>query len=106
MLFLTIDASLIREYKLYRYDNYSHFLMYTIFSFISSGIFFKSRNILFLFFMLIFPFATEYIQYFYPTRSVDIKDLYNNYYGLVFGILLFTIFKYVKKTKYFKSCNN
>ena len=69
-------------------------------------IIYKSKNISLIFILLFFPFATEYIQYFYPTRSVDINDLANNYYGLVFGIILFIIFNYVKKSKYIKSRNH
>ena len=69
-------------------------------------IIYKSKNRLLIFILLLFPFTTEYIQYFYPTRSVDMNDLANNYYGLVFGIILFIIFNYVKKSKYIKSRNH
>ncbi len=101
-----IDVEFLLKYKFYRYDTYFHFFMYMIFSFLSIQIIYNNRSKRFLPLMLVFPFITEYMQYFLPTRSPDIKDLFNNYYGLIAGIILFIIFKYVKKAQYIKSCNN
>ena len=97
ILMSTIDVEFLLDYRLYRYDAYFHLIMYMIFSFISMMITYKKKRFSLLVFIFIFPFLTEYVQYFLPTRSVDIKDLSNNYYGIIFGIILFIIFKYVKK---------
>ena len=106
IFFSIMDVNFLIKYKLYRYDFYSHFIMYMLFSFLLMKIICQSKNFSLIFVLLFFPFATEYIQYFYPSRSVDIKDLFNNYYGLAFGIILFVIFNYAKKSKYIKSRNH
>ena len=107
ILYMTIiDVEFLLKYRLYRYDAYVHFFMYMMFSFLSIKIIYDNKSKKLLYLVFVFPFITEYVQHFLPTRSADIKDLFNNYYGLISGIILFIIFKYVKKAKYIKSCNN
>ena len=106
IFFSIMDVNFLIKYRLYRYDFYFHFIMYMIFSLILMKIIYENKSISLIFFLLTFPFITEYMQYFYPSRSVDINDLSNNYYGLVLGIILFIIFNYVKKNKHIKSRNN
>ena len=106
IFFSIMDVESFSRYRLYRYDGYFHIMMYAIFSFLSMLIAYQKRYKLLMWILLIFPFLTESLQYFIPARTADVRDLLYNYYGLVFGIILFIIFNYVKKNKHIKSCNS
>ena len=46
------------------------------------------------------PISTEYFQKYFPSRATDLVDIYYAYCGMLFGIILFTIFRYAKTNKY------
>ena len=84
-------------YKLYHYDSYIHFIMYFIIGFLAvignkSAVLFK------LFIVMIIPIITEFIQKYITIRRYDPIDMYFDYLGLVTGIMVYLLYRYVKKT--------
>jgi len=63
---------------------------------------FKSylRNGLILLIILLLPLLTEFLQYYTPKRRPDISDLFYDYSGLLAGIIIILLYKYVAKSKY------
>ena len=82
------------------YDSYIHFIMYFSLGLLIVNIRDTAQKQIpykFIFVILI-PILTEYIQEFRPPRTYDVKDLYYDYFGLISGMAVCLIYKYVKKT--------
>ena len=48
--------------------------------------------------VMIIPIITEFIQNYIETRRSDPMDMYFDYLGLVAGMMVLLLYKYVKKT--------
>ena len=48
--------------------------------------------------VMIIPIITEFIQNYIETRRSDPVDMYFDYLGLVAGMMVLLLYKYVKKT--------
>ena len=92
--------------KLYRYDDIIHFIMFftivltsyfTLINFKTNLFLSKLAKLILLFFILLLPIISEFIQYYAPRRSPDISDLFYDYCGLVAGLIVILLYKYVKK---------
>lgn len=90
----------IKDLKLYRYDNFIHFIIYFFLALVITYNI-KANNIVQLLprivFVLILPITTEYLQFYRPNRAADIYDLYYDYIGLTAGLIVIVIYKYVKR---------
>jgi len=84
-------------YKLYHYDSYIHFIMYFITGFLAI---IGDKKIVYikLLIVMILPIITEFIQNFIEMRRSDLVDMYFDYLGLVGGMMVLLLYKYVKKT--------
>ena len=104
------QLSFFIEYRLYRYDIYFHSIMYffliiLVLQTISSKKDIK-HTILWILTLILLPILTEYVQQYLPYRRADLIDISYDYLGMLFGIILFTIFKYVKTNKYQEFSNH
>tara|TARA_B100000959_G_C14590987_1_gene464002 strand:+ start:87 stop:443 length:357 start_codon:yes stop_codon:yes gene_type:complete len=89
--------------RLYRYDEIIHFIMYLFLAlFAGRSTRFKShsRNGLILLIILLLPLLTEFFQYYTPQRRPDLSDLFYDYYGLLAGIIIILLYRYVAKSKH------
>ena len=58
----------------------------------------KSAVLFKLFIVMIIPIITEFIQKYITIRRYDPIDMYFDYLGLVTGIMVYLLYRYVKKT--------
>ena len=106
-----VEFEFFIKYKLYKYDFYFHSIMYSALSFLGMHqILFKNfksfKSIIWRLIVFLLPISTEYFQKYLPSRATDLTDIYYDYCGMLFGIILFTIFKYVKTNKYQEFSNH
>ena len=74
----------------------NHFFVFLIFGLIALNAFLKERKIILIYIFVISIFL-EIMHIIIPNRSFEIKDLFANLSGIIISLIIFKLFKFVRK---------